>query len=70
MYRWGFKKRIVNLKTITMQQKLTAYLKANNITLYEFCKVNGFKYSTAQNWVKGKSLPSYENLEKLNKIIK
>jgi transcriptional regulator with XRE-family HTH domain len=53
-----------------MKDQLTAYLKAHNITLYKFCKDNGFKYSTAQNWVKGKSLPSYENLEKLNKIIK
>ena len=52
-----------------MQQKLTAYLKAHNITLYKFCKDNGFNYSTAENWLKGKSNPSYENLEKLNKIL-
>jgi predicted transcriptional regulator len=53
-----------------MQQKLTAYLKAQNITLYKFCKDNDFNWSTAKNWIDGKSKPSYENLEKLNKIIK
>ena len=52
-----------------MQQKLQAYLKAQNITLYKFCKDNGFKWSTAKNWIDGKNLPKYENLEKLNKIL-
>jgi len=53
-----------------MQQKLTAYLKANNLTVYRFAKDNGFNQITVMNWVKGKNLPKYENLEKLNKIIK
>jgi transcriptional regulator with XRE-family HTH domain len=53
-----------------MQQKLTAYLKANNLTVYRFAKDNGFNQITVMNWVKGKNLPKYEHLEKLNKIIK
>jgi transcriptional regulator with XRE-family HTH domain len=53
-----------------MQQKLTAYLIANNLTVYRFAKDNGFNQITVMNWVKGSSLPSYKNLEKLNKIIK
>ncbi len=53
-----------------MQEKLTAYLKANKLTVYRFAKDNGFNQMTASNWVKGTSKPSYENLEKLNKILK
>jgi hypothetical protein len=52
-----------------MQQKLTAYLKAHNITLYKFCKDNDFNWPTAKNWIDGTSLPSYENTQKLNKIL-
>jgi|688.fasta_scaffold639585_1 transcriptional regulator with XRE-family HTH domain len=57
-------------KSNIMQQKLTAYLKAHNLTVYRFAKDNGFNQITVMNWVKGSSLPSYKNLEKLNKIIK
>ena len=52
-----------------MQQKLTTYLKANNLTVYRFAKDNGFNQMTVTNWAKGKSLPSYENTKKLNKIL-
>ena len=53
-----------------MQQKLTAYLKAKNITLYRFCKDNGFNWQTAKHWINGTSLPSYENAKKLEEILK
>ena len=52
-----------------MQKKLTAYLKAHDITLYEFCKVNGFNWSTAKNWLVGKNMPKYENAKKLETIL-
>ena len=57
-------------KSNIMQQKLITYLIANNLTVYRFAKDNGFNQITVMNWVKGSSLPSYKNLEKLNKIIK
>jgi transcriptional regulator with XRE-family HTH domain len=53
-----------------MKEQLTAYLKANDLTVYRFAKDNGFNQITVMNWVKGKNLPKYEHLEKLNKIIK
>jgi len=53
-----------------MKEQLTAYLEANDLTVYRFAKDNGFNQITVMNWVKGSSLPSYKNLEKLNKIIK
>lgn len=52
-----------------MKQKLTAYLKAHDITLYEFCKVNGFNWSTAKNWLDGSNLPNYKNGKKLESIL-